>query len=125
MATLTDAQRNKIDKMNKASQTPKLGTCVQTLQTDVITLKAQATTLTGVNLLTSGSYAAVAADASGSSMSILTGTTTIKGFIAPVATRSGSFMYHLNVNSSTGSKLVVTTAGSPIAAGDVVSWIVF
>jgi hypothetical protein len=116
--TLSSTQIAKINKMNKASQVPSLGTIIAGLQTSVGTLE-------GVNKLTSGSYAAVAADASGSSMSILTGTTTIKGFIAPVATRSGSFMYHLNVNSSTGSKLVVTTAGSPIAAGDVVTWIVF
>jgi hypothetical protein len=121
---ISNAQRAKINKMNKASQTVSLGTIVQGLQTDTVTLKAQASTLTGVNLLSSGSFSSGSVEATGSSISILTGTTAIKGAFVNVR-RSGSHMYNVNVDISAGSKLVIKSAGSPIASGDVVDWIVY
>ena len=107
---ITNAQRAKINKMNRASQDVSLGTIIQGL--------------TGVNLVTSGSYATVSGDATGSVINILTGTTSIKGQIVDIR-RSGSIMYNTYVDSSTGSKLKIVSTGSAIAAGDVVNWIVF
>ena len=122
---ISNAQRAKINKMNKASQTVLLGTIVQGLQTDTVTLQSQASTLTGVNLLTSGSFSSGSVEATGSSISILTGTTAIKGAFVNVR-RSGSHIYNVDVDISAGSKLVIKSTGSAaIASGDVVNWLVF
>jgi len=117
---LTDAEVLQINKMNVASQRADLGDVVQDNQEAITALQAGA--------VVSGSYTATLADADGSSIEILTGTTGIAGYIVQVYQTGSTMTCHV-ANSAGGSNLTITptTTGSwsAIDAGDTVSWIVF
>jgi len=123
---ITPAEASQIDGMNVASQRAGLGTQIDEMQ--AISLANSASIIVLEAEYTSGSYTATLADADGSSIEILTGTTGIAGFIVQVY-QTGSTMTSHVANSAGGSNLTVTptTTGSwsAIDAGDVVSWIVF
>ncbi|HUU86713.1 MAG TPA: hypothetical protein VMX17_03075 [Candidatus Glassbacteria bacterium] len=117
---MTDAEVLQINKMNVASQRADLGDVVQDNQEAITALQAGA--------VVSGSYTATLADADGSSIEILTGTTGIAGYIVQVYQTGSTMTCHV-ANSAGGSNLTITptTTGSwsAIDAGDTVSWIVF
>ena len=112
--TISTANAAKLNKMNRAAQNVSLGTVLKGLDTAI---------------RSSGSYTAIAADASASSVTIATGLTGVKGFIAQVYT-SGSQKSSIKVINS-GSNLTITagsTVGSTIPAialNDVVQWMVW
>lgn len=117
---LTAKQILQMNRMNRAAQNASLGTLVGSLEGTAGQISSAFTT---------GSYTAVAADASASRMIIATGATGIAGFLVQVYT-SGSLKSTIKVISS-GSNLTVS-AGSAvsstipaIAAGDVANWIVY
>ena len=76
--------------------------------------------------VTSGSYAAVLADADASSIAVATGTTSIAGYLVDVFQSGSNLIYNI---ATSGSELTITptTTGSwnKVAVGDLVNWIVF
>lgn len=107
---ITTAQKNKINKMNKASQTPSLGTIIQNLQTAIGS---------------TGSYVVTAADSNGSSITIATSNpTNITGWIMQ-ASRSGSTLSnpgYVTVSSRTFTVLPVT-GSYVVTTGDIFKYI--
>lgn len=109
--TLSSATINKLNKMNRAAQDASLGTVMAGLETGAVT---------------SGSYTAVTADATGSKITIAFDET---GFVGHMVQgyRSGSPLSGLKVINS-GSKLDITSTGSStwiINAGDVINYIAY
>ena len=106
---MTATQIKQMNQMNAVSRSVQLGTRIANMQkTD------QA----------SGSYAAVAADASASLVALLTGTTTINGYLVQ-ANRSGSPLLYLKTVAVGGSAIAVTSGSSSyaIAANDTFFWL--
>jgi len=120
--SLTTAQANKVNRSNRACKDASLGTAVLNLET------ASAAGVAKVGA--SGSYAAVAADASNAKVAITTGLTAVNGFIAQVR-RSGSAMPFMKMTAGSVAGTIeifkdpTYTGGSSIAAADVVTWIAF
>ena len=78
--------------------------------------------LMGTLLNSSGSYTAVSADASASSLTIAPGVATISGFIFQIK-RSGSVVGTDAWAEASGSKITITDAGSySVTTGDVVTY---
>ena len=131
---VTPAEASQINTMNVASQRAGLGTVIDEMQAigisnsgSIVANAADILTLEGLAVI-SGSYTATLADADGSAIEILTGTTGIAGYIVQVYQTGSTMTAHVE-NSAGGSNLTITptTTGSwsAIDAGDVVSWIVF
>ena len=113
MANITAAQATKLNKASRANKDALLGTVVRNLQGYV-----------GA----SGSYTVVAGEASASRVVITTGMAAVNGWMVG-GRRSGSpLTYNVTSGSVGGTLLVVNPTGisaSPIAAGDIISWLVF
>lgn len=109
--TITDAQKAKINKMNRAAQDASLGTAVQTLEVNAAKI-------------VKGTYTAVAADATAGSKTINTGIT-IAGFIVQVY-RANILLSSYKVTATT-TNLKVETNGTDyvVTAGDVINYIVW
>ena len=111
---ISNATKNKLNKSNRAASDASLGTFVQNM---------------GTYIGKSGSYTAIASDASASSITIATGLTGVKGFLVQVYT-SGSQKSSIKVINS-GSNLTVTAGSAAsstvpaIALNDVVNWLVW
>ena len=118
---ISNAQRAKINKMNRASQDVSLGTIVQNLQTGSATLNGY--------IRSTGSYTAVEADSNASKVVIATGLTGVVGYMVQVYT-SGSQKSTIKVINS-GSNLTVTAGSAAtstvpaITTGDVTNWMVW
>jgi len=108
---ITDTQKTKINKMNRAAQDASLGTVVQTLETNAAKI-------------VKGKYVAIAADATAGSKTINTGIT-IAGFIVQVY-RAGILLGSCKVTATT-TNLKVETNGSDyvVTANDVINYIVW
>ncbi len=126
---ITAAQATKINKMNRAAKDATLGTAVRTAETNITALQSSSSG-SAYTLGASGSYTAVAADASNSKIAITTGLAAVNGFIVQVR-RSGSAMPFMAAfaGSVAGTIAVIKdptyTGGSSIAAGDVATWFAF
>ena len=118
--TLTATQISQMNKMNRAAQNAAMGTLLASVESTASQVSSA---------FASGSYLAVTADASASTIAIVTGTTGAIGHLVQVYT-SGSLISDTYVVNS-GSALYITsgsdvTAVPPaIAAGDKVQWVVF
>jgi len=118
---ITNTQKAKLNKMNRAAKDATLGTAIQDLQ--------NASSGSAFTLGASGSYAAVAADASNAKIAIATGLSAVKGFVVNVR-RSGSALPFMaaTAGSVAGTIAVIKDpgyTGSAIATGDVVTWFAF
>lgn len=118
---ITAAQAAKINKMNRASKDASLGTAVRNAETAISATQA----IVGA----SGSYTAVAADASNAVIAVATGLATVNGVIGQVR-RSGSPLGNMVVMSGSVAGTIIakkdpTVTGSSIAANDVLTWIAF
>ena len=124
---ITAAEAAQINTMNVASQRAAMGTVIEETQAISLANSASIVVLQALSTV-SGSYTATLADADGSSIEILTGTTGIAGYIVQVYQTGSTMTCHV-ANSAGGSNLTITptTTGSwsAIDAGDTVSWIVF
>ena len=112
--TISTSEVTKLNKMNRIAQDISLGTILKRVDDGL------------GSYFTSGSHTAVTADASGSMAAIATGGTGATGQIVQIFT-SGSPKTVVKVVNS-GSALYVTAgSGAPeaIAAGEIISWIVF
>ena len=113
--TISNTQRNKINKMNEASRQASMGTVIQNLQTYV-----------GA----SGSIAVTSVHTNASMVTIETGLGSIKGWVLQPFKASGSPLGDPYVYNSSGSlKIMATSAvygisGSfSLTAGDIYNWI--
>ena len=120
---ISNGQRAKINKMNRASQDVSLGTIVQDLQSGCAVSAAYRATNTAI-VASSGSLTC-----SGSQMFIRTGLTTVHGKIVqcnrsgsvatlPLYIWSGSIAGDISVTSASGVAPLVTTT-------DVITWFAF
>ena len=109
---ITTAQKNRLNKMNKAFQAVSGGTIMQNL-------------VAGGNL-TSGSYSVGTAEANGSRVVITTGLSAVRGQIVQI-NRSGSQLTTLNpITGSVAGTIELTLAsGSKILPSDIINYIAF
>ena len=108
---ITDAQKAKINKMNRAAQDASLGTVVQTLETNTAKI-------------VKGTYTAITADATAGLKTINTGIT-ISGFIVQVY-RAGILLADYKVTATTTNLKIETNSTSyVVTAGDVINYIVW
>jgi len=109
--TISASQIAKINKMNKASQTPSLGTVVAALQNGAVV---------------SGSITVNATHTNGSAVVINSGLGTIKGHIVQVY-KSGSSIYGHYVSNASGSITIMANASGSylLTAGDNIEYIVW
>lgn len=115
---ITDAQKAKIDKMNRAAQDATLGTAFQTAEINITALQGLA--------VKAGTYAMVEADATAGTKAIATGLgKNITGFIVQIY-RSNVLVSGATTTKSSAS-LTIATNGSTyvVTAGDVVNYIVW
>jgi hypothetical protein len=120
----------KVTKMNRAAQDVNLGYVLDNLITSASsaagTLTASVTTLTA-HMVTSGCVAVTPTEASASVCYILTGTSSIKGFVVQPY-RSGSLVSGATaIPAATGSKITVTNGPGTykLTDADVMQWIVW
>lgn len=105
---ITTAQKNKLNKMNRASQDVGIGTLLQKID----------------GPFSSGSHTVTATEINASAIYLETGQTSITGFIVQ-RYMSGSQISDIKV-VSTGSNLNITAgSGSALATGDVIYWTTF
>lgn len=114
MSSITNAQRDQINKMNRASQKASMGTVIQNLQTYI-----------GI----SGSLTVGAVETNASVITVATTLGTCKGFIVQ-AYRSGSMLGEPYVHNTSGSLLIKAKSATygvsssyVLTAGDIFNWI--
>lgn len=112
--SFTTAQKNHLNKMNKAAKDVSLGTLLDGLEG-----------LSDVGTIASGSWLVTSSEANGSRIVLTTGLSAIKGFMSSYL-RSGSPTAVTIVSGSVAGTLVAkaNSSASPLAA-DVVSYIAF
>jgi len=119
---ISNANATKINKMNRASQNVSLGTVIQTIQSGSATLNGY--------IRSSGSKSIDVADSSASTVTILTGLTSLKGQLVQVTSSTGSIILTGSIVNS-GSNLTIY-CGSAVGAtpravtlGDKAFWMVW
>lgn len=132
MTSISAAQKKNLNRMNRASKDVLLGTIVSDLITSASsstgTLATSIATLQG-NATVSASHTVTAGEASASKVILVTGLSSVVGFIGQDL-RSGSPI--INAKWTTGSvpgTIIVESGVSgsplPLASGDVVTYIAF
>jgi hypothetical protein len=114
-ASISTANKNKLNHMNRAAQNVQLGTMIQNM-----------------GFVSTGSLSVTAAQSNASRVEVPTGLASVGGYVA-LARRSGSPLnLKITAGSVTGALLVenttiVTTVvgGSQVAPGDIVSFVAF
>lgn len=112
MANISASQKKNLNRMNRASKDVLLGDIVSNLQ---------------ANATVSGSHVVTTAEATASKVIIATGLSTVKGFVGQDL-RSGSPIVNAKwVSGSVAGTVVVSnsTSGSPLANGDILTYIAF
>ena len=115
---ITESQKGKINKMNRAAQDTLMGTAIQDLQTDVAALQGLS--------VKAGTYSVVAADQTAGTKTIATGLgKDITGFIVQVY-RSNVLVSGATITKS-NANLTVATNGSTyiVTVGDVIQYLVW
>ena len=115
---ITDAQKAKLNKMNRAAQDISLGTVLQTAETDIGALK------TNTAKVVRGKYVAILADETAGSKTINAGIT-ISGFIVQVY-RANILLADYKVTATTTNLKVETNSTDyVVTTGDVINYIVW
>jgi hypothetical protein len=110
-ASISTANKNRLNHMNRAAQNVNLGTMIQNM-----------------GVVSTGSWTVTAAQASASRVDIATGLASVGGFML-AARRSGSPLHLAAYSGSVPGTLIAikdpTVTGSAIATGDIVSFVAF
>ena len=122
--TLSSDEMAKINKMNKASQTPSLGTVVGGLETSVSNLDAGAAAQIAI-AGASGSHAVVASESNGSTLSIDTGLGAVLGYMTDFYRGGSALSEDAFVRNSSGSLVIEPGSSYAVTTNDVINWLAF
>jgi len=115
---ISDVNKTRLNRMNRAAQDAELGTAFQTAQTNITTLQ------TNTAKVVRGTYTAVAGDASAGYKTINTGVT-ISGFIVQVY-RANILLGSYKVTATTTNLKVETNSTDfVLTTDDVINYIVW
>jgi len=115
---ITDAQKAKLNKMNRAAQDISLGTVLQTAETDIGALK------TNTAKVVRGKYAIIQADVTATHKTINTGVT-ISGFIVQIYRSNILFADYKVTATATNLKIESNSTDYELTVGDVINYIVW
>jgi len=122
--TLSSDEMAKINKMNKASQTPSLGTVVGGLETSVSNLDAGAAAQIAI-AGASGSHAVVASESNGSTLSIDTGLGAVTGYVLNIYRAGSALNSDQGLNKASGSLTILPGSAYAVTTSDEIYWLAF